>query len=109
MLRHGLKQRIHERDIHHEQIAVERVVLCPGETAELGIDLQQAVDRLGLNAGLFGHALGRATRRGRESYPHALGREDAQDRVEERRLTYARATRDDRHLGADYELEGLAL
>jgi hypothetical protein len=39
------------------------VILAALEAAALGIDLQQPVDGLGLEAGRFGHALGGAASR----------------------------------------------
>ena len=63
-------ERLHQHDIDHrglvddEQIAIERIVGVAFETAALGIDLQESVDRLGFDARRFGHALGRAAGRG---------------------------------------------
>ena len=56
-------ERLHQHDIDHrglvddEQIAIEGIVGVAFETAAPGIDLQEAVDRFGLDAGRFGHAL----------------------------------------------------
>ena len=88
MRRNGLGERIHQRHIdhrglvHHQQIAVERVLLVAREAAVLRVDLQQAVDGLGLDPGLLGHALGRTSCRSRQRHPDALGHQEAQDRVE---------------------------
>ena len=63
-------ERLHQHDVDHrglvdhEQIAVERIVGVAFEPAALGIDLQETVDRLGLDARRFGHTLGRAARGG---------------------------------------------
>ena len=109
MLRHGLEQRIHQRHVDHrglvddEQVAVERVLLVAREAAVLRVDLQQAVDGLGLKAGLLGHALGGAAGRCGERDLHALGRQNAQDRVERAGLSDARPARDDRDLGAEHQ------
>ena len=69
--RDRLDERKHQRDIDHagfvdhQQIAVERVVGAAAKAAALGIDFQQAVDGLRLDAGLFGHAFrGASSRRG---------------------------------------------
>ena len=76
----GPGERVHERHIdhrglvHHEQIAVERVVLGSREAAMLGVDLQEAMDGLGLDPRLLGHALGGPARRGREQHPRRLSR-----------------------------------
>ena len=66
----------------HEQVAIERVLLVAREAAVLRVDLQQPVDGLRLQPGLLGHALGRPAGRGGQQHPHALGRQDAQERVE---------------------------
>jgi hypothetical protein len=77
----ALVRRIHERHIdhgglvHHEEVAVERIVLVLGEATVLWIDLQQAVDRLGLKAGLLGHALGGTTCGSGQQHPDTLGDE----------------------------------
>ncbi len=44
--------------VDHERIAVEGIVGIALNPPLLGIDLQEPVDRLGLNAGRFGHTLG---------------------------------------------------
>ena len=74
-----------------------------------GINLQQAVDGLGLQPGLLGHALGRASCGRGQRHPDALGDQQAQDRVEQRRLADARATGHHRHLGAEHQFQSLAL
>ena len=60
---------MHQHDINHgglvdnQQVTVERVVVAALEAAALGIDLQQPVDGLGLEAGRLGHALRGSTGR----------------------------------------------
>ena len=69
MVGHRLQQRLHQHDIDHgglvddQQVAVERVVVAAFEAAALGVDLEQPVDGLGLEAGRLGHALGGAAGR----------------------------------------------
>jgi hypothetical protein len=59
-LGHGLQDAGHERHVDHgyfiqdEQIALERKVRPTQEPALLGIELKQAMDSLGLEAGTFG-------------------------------------------------------
>ena len=97
-------QRLHQHDVDHrglvddQQIAIEGIVGVALEPAGLGIDLQQPMDRLGLDARRFGHALGGAARGGAEQQFHALGRENLQDRVDDRRLADARAAGDHQRL-----------
>ena len=65
-------ERLHQHDVDHrglvddEQIAIEGIVGVAFEPAALWIDLQEPMDRLGLDARRFGHALGRAASRGAE-------------------------------------------
>ena len=75
----------------------------------LRVDLQQAVDGLGLDPGLLGHALGRPSRGSRQRHPDALGDEQAQDRVEQRRLADTGTTGHHRDLGGEHQLQSLAL
>jgi hypothetical protein len=55
----------------------------------LGIDFQESVDRFRLDARRFGHALGRAARGGAKQQSHAFGRENLENRVDDRRLADA--------------------
>jgi hypothetical protein len=52
-------------------------VIAALEAAALGIDLQQAVDGIGLEPGRFGHALGGAAGRCAQETVGALRRENA--------------------------------
>ena len=85
VIRRRLHQRLHQHDVDHgglvdhEQIAIEGIVGVAFEPAALGIDLQEPVDRLGLDARRFGHALGCAARGGAQQQPDLLGREDLKD------------------------------
>jgi len=79
MIRDGLEQRLHERDIDHgglvddQQIALEWIFIIALEAEGLRVELQQAVDGLGLHAGGFGHALGCSSGGGAEEKPCCLG------------------------------------
>ena len=75
----------------------------------LRVDLQQAVDGLGLDPGLLGHALGRAACGSRQEHPHAFGDEHAQDRVEQGCLADTGTARHHRDLGGEHQLQRLAL
>ena len=75
----------------------------------LRVNLQQAVDGLGLDPGLLGHALGRASCGSRQRHPDALGDEQAQDRIEQRRLADTGSTRHHRDLGGKNQLQSLPL
>ena len=64
MGRHGVEQRLHQLDVDHarlvrdDEVGAERIGFLAPELAGGRIDLEQAVDRLGLAAGALGHALG---------------------------------------------------
>ena len=75
----------------------------------LRVELEQAVDGLGLHAGRLGHALGCPSGGGAEQKLRTLGRQDAQDRVHDGGLADARAAGDDQHLGAQRQTDGLHL
>ena len=82
-VRHRLQQRMHQQHIDHgcfvddEQVAVERVSGYHAETRRSwdGIDFEQAVDGLALEAGGLVHALGRAARGSTQQEPCPLCRE----------------------------------
>ena len=114
-MRQGLHEGEHQRNIDHagfvddQQVAVERIIGVALEAALLGIGFEQPMDGLRLHAGLFGHALGGAAGRGGEQELRSLGGEDAQDRVEKRRLADAGAAGDHGDLGAQDHFHRLAL
>jgi hypothetical protein len=95
---------MHQQDVDHgglvddQQIAFEPVVGIPFEAAAFQVNLQPPVDGLGLEPGGFGHALGGTARRGAQQQAHALGGEDAQDRVDDGRLAYPGPAGNDEHL-----------
>jgi hypothetical protein len=72
LVRDRFHERLHQHDIDHrglvdhKQIAVEGIVGVAFEAAALGIDLQESVDRLGLDARRFGYALRRVASGGAE-------------------------------------------
>src|SRR5438094_892343 len=65
-----------EVSVGDQQVAGERVIRAAFETIPLGVDLEQPVDRLGLEAGRLGHALGGAAGRRTEQEPHPLRGKD---------------------------------
>ena len=69
--------------VRDQQIAVQRIGLISPKTARGGLDFEQAVDRLGLDAGRLGKAFGRPARGRTEQTPHFLGPQDQQDGVDE--------------------------
>jgi hypothetical protein len=83
LVRCRLHERLHQHDVDHrglinnQQVAVERVVVAALEAAALGVDLQQPVDGLGLEAGCLGHAFGGAAGRSAQQQLHPLRREYA--------------------------------
>jgi hypothetical protein len=68
------------------------------KAAAFRVHLEQPVDGFGLEPGGFGHALGGTARRGTQQQAHALSGEDAQDRVDDRRLAYPGPAGDDEQL-----------
>ena len=105
----------HQRNIHHarlvndQQVALQRVLLIAREATVQGINLEQAMDGLGLDSRLLGHAFGGASGRRPEQDFHPLGGENAQDGVKQRRLADARTASDQGGLGAERYLERGAL
>ena len=83
-LRQGTQDRPHQRHVDHrglvddQQIAVQGLVLVAPETAGPGIGFEQAVDRLRLEAGALGQALGGAAGRGAQRDRDRLGDQDLQ-------------------------------
>jgi hypothetical protein len=88
---------MHQQHVHHrrfvdnKQIAVERILVILPKTLFLRINFEQAVNRFGLKAGSFVHPLGRAAGGGTQQEPYMLGRENAQDGVDDRGLADARS------------------
>src|SRR5208283_6245855 len=77
----------------------EGIVGVALEPAAPWIDLEETVDGLGLNARRFSHAFRRATRGRAKQQPHALGRKNLEDRIDDRGLADARAPCDHKRLG----------
>ena len=109
LVRHRLHERLHQHDIDHrgfvdhQQVAIERIILAALEAAAFGIDLQQPVDGLGLEAGRFGHPLGGAARRCAQQDVSALCRKDAQNGFDDGGFPNPRAASHDQHLGHQCE------
>ena len=109
------QQRPHEHHIDHrglvdhQQAAVERVLRVAPEPAVPGIDLQQAVDRLRLQPGGLAHPLGGAPGRRAQQDADILGGQDAQDRVDDRRLADARPAGNHRDLRGERRPDGIGL
>ena len=96
----GHQGHIHHRGfIHHQQIALQRQLGVALEAKGRRIELQQPVNRLGLKAGGFAHALGGPAGGGAEQDAQLLGGQDAQDGVDQGGLAYPRAAGDHQHLG----------
>ena len=72
VVRYRFHKRLHQQDVDHrglvdyEQIAIKGIVSVAFKSAALGIDFQEPVDRLRLDARGLGHALGRAASVGAE-------------------------------------------
>jgi len=77
------------------------VLALTSKAAGLGIDFEQPVDGLGLEASGLVHALGRTASGSAQQEPCALGRENAQDGVDEGCLAHAGASGDHKHLGGE--------
>src|SRR5271166_3537125 len=88
----------HRSLIDHEQITIEGIAGVAFEPAAPGIDLEQPVDGLGLDARRFGHALRRAARGRAKQQSHAFDRENLKDRIDDRRLADAWAPSDHQRL-----------
>lgn len=83
---------MHQHDIDHralvndQQVAVEGVLLVALEPERLGVELQEAMDGLGLHSRCLGHALGGSPRRGAQEEIDGLGRQDTQYGIDDGRL-----------------------
>ena len=100
VVRDRFHERLHKQDVDHrglvddEQIASRGIVGVAFETAAPGIDLQEAVDRFGLDARRFGHALRRAACGRAKHNRTPLAARILEDRVDDRRLADAWAPGD---------------
>ena len=74
-----------------------------------GLDFEQAVDRLGLDAGRLGKTFGRPARGRAEQTPHFLCPQNQQDGVKERRFASPRPARDDQGPTRQGQLERIPL
>ena len=112
---HRCQQRPHQHNVHHgrlvdhQETAGEGGVPIAPEAAVPWVDLEQAVNGLRLQAGGLAHALRGAPGRRAQQKLHALGRQDAQDGVDDRRLAHARAAGDDSDLGGERQTHCLGL
>ena len=109
------QQRPHQHHVHHrrlvdrQQPAIERVLPIAPEPAGPGVDLEQAVDRLCLEPGGLAHPLRGTPGRRAQQDIDALGGQDAQDRVDDRRLADARPAGDDGGLRGERHPDGIGL
>ncbi len=109
--RQGPKDRPHQRHIDHrglvddQQITVQGLDFVAPEAPGPGIGFEQAMDRLRLEAGALGQALGGAAGRGAERDRDGFGDQDLQQRVDERGLADAGPAGDDHHLGDERDPE----
>jgi hypothetical protein len=114
-IRNRPRKGVHQRHVHHRGLiddqkpAGKRVGLVAGEAPGCGVDLQQSVDGLRFQARGLGEPLRRPSGRGAQQALHALGAQDHQDRVHERRLADARSSRDDDHSVPQNRLQRFAL
>ena len=85
----------HRGLVDDHEVGRERVLGVGGEAAFERVELEQAVDRRGLHARGFGHALRRAAGRRAQRHAHALGPEDVAEGLEDGRLTRAGSAGED--------------
>ena len=88
----------HTEFVDDEQVAVELVEFVLVEFFGDGVDIEQAVNGVGLFAAAVAHALGRAARRGGEQNVFAHFAGEVKDSLENRRLAGAWATGNDANL-----------
>jgi len=99
----------HRRLVEDHEVGFEGVGRVAVEPELLGVELQQAMDRLRLPPRRFGHPLGRPARgRGKQDAPPLL-LQDADDAVDERRFAGAGAARHDEELAGGRLADGLPL
>jgi len=105
---HRFHERLHH-DINHgglvdyQQVTVERIVVAALETAALGVDLEQPVNSLGLEAGRLGHTFCSAAGRSAQWKVGALSRKDTQNGIDDGCFANAGATGHDQHLARQGE------
>ncbi len=99
----------HRRLVEDDEVGFERVRGVAVEPELLRVELQQAMDRLGLPARRLGHPLGGPARGRREQDAPALLLQDADDAVDERGLARAGAARHDEELARGSLADGLLL
>ena len=89
--------------VDHQQVAIERIIFATLEAAPFGVDFEQPVDGLGLEACRLGHSLGGAAGRRAQQKLGVLRGEDAQNRPDDCGLADARTAGHDQHLGRQRE------
>ena len=106
---------MHQGHVHHgglvddQQLAVERVLGITLEAAALGIDFEQSVNGLRLEACRLRHALGGAACRRTEQKVDALCGEDTQDGIDDGGLAHTGAAGDDQQLCHERKPDRLSL
>jgi hypothetical protein len=106
---------VHQRHVHHrglvheQKTAGERVRLVSAEPPSCGINFEQAMNRLRFQARGLREPLRRPSGWGAQQALHALGTQDHQDRVHQRRLTHARSAGDDDYTVGHNRFQRLAL
>ena len=99
----------HRRLVEDHEVGFEGVGRVAVEPELLGVELQEAMDGLGLPPRGLGHPLGRPARRRREQDASPLLLQDADDAVDERGLARAGAAGDDQELARGRLADGLLL
>ena len=113
LVRHRTEQRAHQQDIDHaglvhdQEIALERMLLGAAELAGARVRLQQAVDRLRLQAGAVRQPLGRPAGGRTQRHANLLGDQHLQDRVDQRGLADPGPAGDHQHLAGQSSPDGL--
>jgi len=111
----SLQKLVHEPDVDHrglvqdETIAAHRIVEVEFETADVRIELQQAMNGLGFTAGCFRHALRGAAGRGGKTDVQFARPEDLGQGADDRGFADTRAAGDNRDFRSDRVTQGLAL
>ena len=95
----GHQGHIHHRGlIHHQQVGLQRQLGVAPEPVGSGVELQQPVDGLGLQPGGLTHPLGGPAGGGAEQDAQLLGRQDAQDGVDQGGFAHPGPAGDHQHL-----------
>jgi hypothetical protein len=114
-VRDRAQELVHQHRVHHrrlvddQELGLQRVLGIALEAEGLGVELKQAMHRLGLDAGGLGQALGGAAGGRGQQDLDPLGCQDAQQAVDQGGLADPGTAGDDGHLVGEHGRDRVAL